>query len=88
MKSLRTSKFLAAFGALAVVAGVSLAAVPAAEAGGYGYNCGYRTRYVKTCYPRARYVAPVYPTYRFAAPVYTPAYYPNPYFGHGCYYPW
>lgn len=82
MKTLRDSKFLAVFGALAVMLAISLAAAPSADAGCYGHG-GFYSSY----YAPATYVAPVYPTYKYVAPVY-PTYYTPTYFNYGCHYPW
>ncbi len=84
MKSLRNSKVLALFGALAVMLAVTLVAAPSADAGcGYGY--GYSSYYAPVA---THYAAPIYPTYHYVAPVYQSTYYTPTYFGHGCHYPW
>ena len=74
MNTLRNSRVLAVFGALAVMLAVAVVAAPSAEAG-YGYNPDYTPGYSSYYPPVAtHYVAPVYPSY-----AYYPTYptYPN-----------
>lgn len=88
MKTLRNSKALPIFGALAVMLAAGLAAAPSAEAGcgGYGYSVRHYhaapVHYVAKPVVHVKYVTPV------VTPVYTPTYYAPTYYAPNFHYGW